>query len=815
MISFTSIALICALRLAGFAGAAPAAIAQVPAPAVVPQVPAPAANPVGTGVIDAAAESGYWLANIKRQGTVAYGDSGFKVFRNVKDYGAKGDGATDDTAAINRAISDGNRCGKGCDSSTVTPALVYFPPGTYVVSKPIIQYYYTQLVGDATSLPVIKASAAFAGMAVIDADPYNDDGSNWFTNQNNFFRQIRNFVIDLTGMPPTAGAGIHWQVAQATSLQNIRFEMIQGGADNRQQGIFMDNGSGGFMGDLTFNGGNYGAFLGSQQFTTRNVTFNNCNTAIFMNWNWGWTLKGVTVNNCKVGLDMANGSPSQTGAGINQTVGSVLLMDSKFTGVQVGVNTSYSADSVPISGGSLYLDNVDFGGASVAVQRNTGEQILAGGAVVQSWAQGSIYKSGATNSGRQDNGVTLEPPNKPAGLLASDGSVFARSKPQYEGVPASAFVSVKSQGAKGDGVTDDTAAIQAAMNAITDGQILYFDHGAYIITDTVKVPNNIKITGEILPLILASGAKFADENNLVPVFQVGEAGQTGAVEMSDLIFGTAGNAPGATLMQWNLNGKAGDNGLWDVHFRVGGYAGTKLQSDTCSKSPQSDRSTPNPACIGAGLLFHATQSASAILENTWFWVADHELDLGDHNQIDIFNGRGVLLESQNPMWLYGTSSEHNVLYNYQLNKAKCVFMGLIQTETPYYQSNPTALVPFKAQTAINDPMFSDCTDNSCKKSWGLRIVDSEDVLVYGAGLYSFFENYAQTCVSGQDCQTNMVAIEGTSSNVHLFTLSTKASVNMVTNYVGGGGPGNNKAVNSVQDIDNRSNFCATLALWTL
>jgi glucan 1,3-beta-glucosidase len=36
-------------------------------------------------------------------------------------------------------------------------------------------------------------------------------------------------------MPNTAGAGIHWQVAQATSLQNIVFNMrTDGGAANAQ-----------------------------------------------------------------------------------------------------------------------------------------------------------------------------------------------------------------------------------------------------------------------------------------------------------------------------------------------------------------------------------------------------------------------------------------------------------------------------------------------------------------------------------------------------------------------------------------------------
>lgn len=89
----------------------------------------------------------YWLENIKHQGLASFNsNSTYQIFRNVKDYGAKGDGLTDDTAAIQRAISDGNRCVPGlCQSTTRTPAVVYFPGGTYLISASIIDYYYTQV----------------------------------------------------------------------------------------------------------------------------------------------------------------------------------------------------------------------------------------------------------------------------------------------------------------------------------------------------------------------------------------------------------------------------------------------------------------------------------------------------------------------------------------------------------------------------------------------------------------------------------------------------------------------------------------------
>ncbi|KAL4774483.1 pectate lyase superfamily protein-domain-containing protein [Aspergillus nidulans var. acristatus] len=757
------------------------------------------ASPIASGeneIVARQSASEYWVGTIENRGAVPYGDdTNYQVHRNVKDFGAVGDGTTDDTDAINKAISSGNRCGQGCDSSTTKPAVVYFPAGTYLVSKPIVQYYYTQMIGDANNLPVLKASADFSGMAVVDADPYTDDGSNWYTNQNNFFRSIRNFVVDLTAMPQSSGAGIHWQVGQATSLQNIRFEMIKGGgSENKQQGIFMDNGSGGFMTDLTFNGGNYGMFVGNQQFTSRNLTFNDCNTGVYMNWNWAWTFKSVTFNNCNLGLNMSN-SPS------NQTVGSVLLLDTDFVNTPTGVVTAWGSDSIPVGAGTLVLDNVDFSGATTGVAGVDGTAILAGGSVVDNWVQGGIYRPASVNKRATRVQTALPAATKPASLLSSGGKVFERSKPLYESYASSSFVSVKANGAKGDGSTDDTAAIQKILDSATSDQVVYFDHGAYVLTDTVKVPSNIKIVGEVWPVLMAYGDKFSDEQNPIPLLQVGQPGETGSVEISDLTILTKGPAPGAILMEWNVAEETpGSVGMWDVHFRVGGSAGTELQSDTCAKTPNST-TTPNTQCIGAFMLLHLTEQSTAYLENVWSWTADHELDLDDHNQINIYNGRGILVESQGPVWMYGTAAEHNQLYNYQISNAKNIFMGLIQTETPYYQANPNALVPFTPQDSWNDPDFSYCTTDACRKAWGLRVINSSSVYVYGAGLYSFFENYGQECLDGS-CQENMVQVD--CSDVHIFGLSTIASENMISNSDGS---------SLVPQEGNKSTYCSTIALF--
>ena len=271
--------------------------------------------------------------------------------------------------------------------------------------------------------------------------------------------------------------------------------------------------------------------------------------------------KSYTFNNCQIGIDITQG-------GTVVTVGSILLQDSVFNNVQTGLLTTFSSNSTPISGGTTVIDNVDFTGAQVAIAFPNGTTILPGGSHVASWVQGRAYSAyyaqeqvgnltcylPQADSARIQQ--TVGPPPKPSALLTSSGTIVERGKPQYEGVPLSSFVSVKDHHATGDGITDDTAAIQAIFDAAQPGQIIYFDHGAYVISSTVNVPPNIKIQGEIWPMIMALGSSpaFSDQNNPQPVFRIGQPGDVGSVDIVELVFETLGPAPGAILTEWNVAG---------------------------------------------------------------------------------------------------------------------------------------------------------------------------------------------------------------------------------------------------------------------
>ena len=112
--------------------------------------------------------------------------------------------------------------------------------------------------------------------------------------------------------------GLHWQVAQATSLEKVKFKMPTTHPDGpvTHVGVFTENGSGGFAADVEFEGGNIGWRIGSQQFTLRSLKFRNCITAIQMIWDWGFNWQDIDIQGGTVAFDIsANGGIDGQGTG--------------------------------------------------------------------------------------------------------------------------------------------------------------------------------------------------------------------------------------------------------------------------------------------------------------------------------------------------------------------------------------------------------------------------------------------------------------------------------------------------------------------
>ncbi|KAH8821394.1 pectin lyase fold/virulence factor [Xylogone sp. PMI_703] len=501
----------------------------------------------------------------------------------------------------------------------------------------------------------------------------------------------------------------------------------------------------------------------------RNLQFTSCVTGIMTIWDWGITFQQLHFFSIGVAIDARGGVNSGPNS---QPFGSMSILDSTFQSVNIGVFLPGSDPDGKLT--QMYLVNVNIvdppKGTTVVVGTAGGQNILTGGAqTIASWARGTTFLSTHdTGSGSPATAQTLPPPHKPAILLGSDGRFFTRSKPQYQTESAGNFVNVEAFGATGRGISDDSRAINSALQSCaSSGKICYFPMGIYLVQNTVFIPSGSRIVGIGYPQIIGAGSRFADETAPVPVVQVEKAGTVGNVEIQDMIFTVQGPTPGAIVLEWNIAaGSQGSAAMWDTHIRIGGAAFSNLQSGACPKLTGSI----NNGCKAASLAWHITERANGYFENNWIWTSDHDMEMRNSDDW--------------PTWLYGSSVEHFTLYQYQLSAASNVFLGFMQTETPYYQPSLMAPAPWEAAVGKfpNDPDFTLCGGaGDCAKAWALRIINSNDVLVYGAGFYSFFQDYDQTCVNdgSETCQTSLIDIS-CSDHLWMYDLVSLGAQQAVT-----------------------------------
>lgn len=241
-------------------------------------------------------------------------------------------------------------------------------------------------------------------------------------------------------------------------------------------------------------------------------------------------------------------------------------MDSVIANTPVGVLTSLFKEN---STSFLVRNTGFFNVATAAREDSNGRTLLKGGneVKVDSWGFGLLVNSSSAVS-TFINGQNIPSANHSASLLASTGyhrpNLFTRRRPKYIDIGHSQILNVKSLGAQGDGVSDDTAVLNNILSrAANMSSIVYFPFGVYIIKDTLNIPVGSRIIGQAWSQLMAAGPKFEDELHPRVMVRVGRPGDVGIMEIQDMMFTVSGSTAGAILMQWNVHQSSqGSAAMW-------------------------------------------------------------------------------------------------------------------------------------------------------------------------------------------------------------------------------------------------------------
>ena len=160
--------------------------------------------------------------------------------------------------------------------------------------------------------------------------------------------------------------------------------------------------------------------------------------------------------------------------------------------------------------------------------------------------------------------------------------IFARLLVRFELLHT---VNVKAYGATGDGVTDDTAAINAAITAASDGDVIFFPRGNYLITTELSTSKRLTFRG----VGFKSQIYQSSDANLLTLTA------TSGVVVEKLALGSNGTTAGRALVEArNVRGIK----IRDVYL-IGSYYGLYIRGCISARIERIGN-------IGAALFFGGT-----------------------------------------------------------------------------------------------------------------------------------------------------------------------------------------------------------------
>ena len=457
---------------------------------------------------------------------------------------AVGDGRADDTALLQRAID----MAAGPDNSGKagprdSGGIVFLPSGRYRLTRSILVPPGVRLFGVGRTRPVLvlgdQTPGFQAGIATLVVFTGGDQYQSGAVpvpvptvvpagrvvrdaNSGTFYSSMSNIDVEL-GQGNPAAAAVRFRLAQHAFLTHMDFRLGSGFAGVYQAGNEME--------DVHFHGGRYGIVTEKTspawQFTLIDSSFDGQRDAAIREHEADLTLVNVVIRDVPVGIDIDRGySDSLWGKDVRferVTRAAVVISEENSPFTQIGFDNAL-ASQTPV----------------FARFRESGKMVAG---------PGSAYRVASFSHGLMVPGLGQ------MGHMATEvkaGAIAAMPPPRAPAIrplpPVAQWADVRTLGVSGDGRSDDTAALQRAIDT---HRVLYFPAGFYRVDSTLKLrPDTVMI-----------GLHPAMTQLYVPDNEPGHAGVGPVVPIIETPRGGHNIIQGLGLFTGRVNPRAG-NVVW-------------------------------------------------------------------------------------------------------------------------------------------------------------------------------------------------------------------------------------------------------------
>lgn len=357
-----------------------------------------------------------------------------------QQFGAKGDGISDDTEPMKKAIMSGKP--------------IYLSKGKYLITKTILLTTNVYISGESQTSTTIISPNSYA-----------------FKGQYGYSSTIRNLTFKGYGVDQLSGSMLSNITFRGTQgLRNIRVSTLTSITFVNLEESGIDK-----LTDSKIINSN---FINNK--TAINLSSSNDNQ-IYMN--------RFNKNDYAITIRKASFNTINRNYFLNQKKQYIKINSADHLEIINNIIQNTQKDAVLLSGQYVKFTNNTFNNLPYPLKIHSLENSII------SNNNGGDTKKFIDIKNSYQNNVIVQNNSKIKNDLSNNTFLTPTTPIETENLfklEKHSFVSVKSFGAKGDGITDDTEAIKKALKTKKD---IYFPNGNYIITETIILPQKITLFG--------------------------------------------------------------------------------------------------------------------------------------------------------------------------------------------------------------------------------------------------------------------------------------------------------------------------------